>query len=194
MPPDIILASSSPRRKELLEKLGIKFKVLPSSIAEIPFEDESPEDFALRLSSEKAAAAAGGLDEGCIVIGADTIVVVDGEILGKPRDEQEAKVMLRKISGREHIVITAFSIIKPKAQILHKELVKTAVQIKTLTAEEIENYVKTGEPMDKSGAYGAQGIGAFMIRELHGSYTNVVGLPLSQLVDALSELGISITK
>lgn len=190
MPPDIILASSSPRRKELLEQLGIRFKILPSYIDEVPLKGESPKDFALRVSAEKALSVAGNLDDDCVVIGADTIVAVGREILGKPKNEEEAKTMLTKISGREHTVITAFSIVKPKAEILHRELVKTRVLIKTLTPEEIKSYVETGEPMDKAGAYGAQGVGAFMIREIHGSYTNVVGLPLSQLVDALADLGV----
>jgi septum formation protein len=190
MPLKIVLASSSPRRKELLRKLGIGFYVIPSLMDEIPLKGESPEGFALRVSMEKALSVAGRLDEDCVVIGADTIVVIDGEILGKPRDEGEAKSMLERISGREHRVITAFSIVRPKGEILHSETVESRVKIKALAPWEIEGYIKTGEPMDKAGAYGAQGIGAFMIEEIHGSYTNVVGLPLSQLVDVLTKLGI----
>jgi len=190
MPLRIVLASSSPRRKELLERLGIDFKVIPSLVDEVPLQGESPEDFALRVSTEKALFVAGNLKGDCVIIGADTIVVVDGEILGKPRNKEEAESMLERISGREHRVITAFSIVKPKAQLLHRASVESRVRIKALAPWEIEGYIKTEEPMDKAGAYGAQGIGAFIIEEIYGSYTNVIGLPLSQLVDALTKLGI----
>jgi septum formation protein len=190
MPSKIILASSSPRRRELLRNLGIRFEILPSLIDEIQLEGESPEDFALRTSSEKALSVSRNLNSDCVVIGADTIVVIDGEILGKPQDEEGAKFMLKKISGKEHRVITGFSIVKSKAELLHREFVESRVRIKTLAPSEIEGYIKTKEPMDKAGAYGAQGIGAFMIREIHGSYTNVVGLPLVELVDVLTRLGV----
>jgi septum formation protein len=190
MPPKIILASSSPRRKELLERLGLRFEVIPSLIDEIQHRNESPEDFALRTSTEKALSVSRNLVGDSVVIGADTIVVKDGEILGKPKDEQEAITMLRKIAGKEHRVITGFSIVKPKAEILYRKFVESRVRIKTLASWEIEGYIKTGEPMDKAGAYGAQGIGAFMIEEVRGSYTNVVGLPLTQVIDALTRLGV----
>ncbi len=186
----IILASSSPRRKELLERLGLRFEVIPSLIDEIPLRDESPEDFALRTSTEKALSVSRSLDSDSVVIGADTIVVIGGEILGKPKDEEEATIMLEKIAGREHRVITGFSIVKPEAEILYRNLVESRVKIKTLAPCEIEGYIKTGEPMDKAGAYGAQGIGAFMIEEIHGSYTNVVGLPIAQVIDVLTRLGV----
>ncbi len=186
----LVLASSSPRRKELLERLGIAFRVIPSLADEIHHDGESPKDFALRASTGKALAVASGLNSDSVVIGADTIVVVDGEILGKPRDIEDAKSMLEKISGREHNVITGFSIVKPKDQILHREYVESRVKIKALAPWEIEGYIKTREPMDKAGAYGAQGIGAFMIEQIQGSYTNVVGLPISQLIDVLTRLGV----
>jgi septum formation protein len=168
----------------------MKFEVIPSFVDEVHFKAEPPEDFALRASMEKALAVARNLEGDSVVIGADTIVVVDGKILGKPRDEEGARSMLGKISGREHRVITGFSIVKPKTEILHREYSESRVKIKALAGWEIEGYIKTGEPMDKAGAYGAQGIGAFMIDEIEGSYTNVVGLPLSRLIDALTKLGI----
>ena len=186
----IILASSSPRRKELFEKLGIRFSIIPSLADEIPREGEPPQEFAVRASTEKALAVARNLNSGCVVIGADTIVVIDGEILGKPGDEEEARFTLKKISGREHRVITGFSIVKPKMEVLHREFVESRVKIKILAPWEIEGYINTKEPMDKAGAYGVQGIGAFMVQEIHGSYTNIVGLPLAQLVGALTKLGI----
>lgn len=190
MPFKIILASSSPRRKELLEKLGLRFEVIPSLIDEIPLPDESPEDFALRTSTEKALNVSRNLDDHSVVIGVDTIVLIDGEILGKPKNKKEAITMLEKIAGKEHRVITGFSIVKPKTEILHREFVESRVKIKTLAPWELEGYIKTGESMDKAGAYGAQGIGAFMIEEIHGSYTNVVGLPLAQVIDVLTRLGV----
>lgn len=186
----IILASSSPRRRELLRNLGLAFDVIQPSADETLSADEAPEDFALRVSAEKATSVSGSLGEGAVVIGADTIVVVDGEILGKPEDCEEASSMLWKLSGKEHHVYTAFSIVRPKDEILHSEIVDTSVRVKPLAASEIEGYIKTGEPMDKAGAYGIQGIGSFMVRGIEGSYSNVVGLPVEELLAALKKLGI----
>lgn len=186
---EIVLASSSPRRKELLESVGLKFQIVAPEADETYLNGESPEDFALRLSKDKALSVARGCEADSIVIGADTLVVVDTDILGKPLDEKEAASMLRKISGREHRVLTAFSIVKPQSQVLHSEIVETFVGVKNLAASEIEGYIMTGEPMDKAGAYGIQGIGAFMVKEIRGSYTNVVGLPLVELLEALKLQG-----
>jgi septum formation protein len=185
----IVLASSSPRRKELLEIVGVSFGIVHPTADETVIGNETPEDFALRVSVDKASSVSMSLDERCVVIGADTVVVVDGEILGKPSDEVEATSMLNKISGREHRVLTAFSILKPPGEVLHSEIVATKVLVNPLAAHEIEGYIKTGEPMDKAGAYGIQGIGSFMVREIEGSYTNVVGLPLVELLQALANLG-----
>ncbi len=185
----IILASSSPRRKELLESLGLAFEVIHPSSDEAVSVSEAPKDFALRVSAEKALSVSAGLGGGEIVIGADTIVVVDREILGKPIDRNEAFSMLQKLSGKEHHVYTAFSIVRPKNEILHSEIVGTLVRVKTLAASEIEGYIKTGEPMDKAGAYGIQGIGSFMIGGIEGSYSNVVGLPVEELLAALNKFG-----
>ena len=186
----IILASSSPRRKELLQSVGIKLEVIAPSSDESLLLNENPKDYALRLASEKAISVSRNLDGAFLVIGADTIVVVDDEILGKPANEEEARSMLSRISGRAHHVLTAFSIAQPKNEILHSEVVDTRVRVKTLEPEEIEGYIKTGEPMDKAGAYGIQGIGAFMIKGIEGSYTNVVGLPLFEVLEALNKLGV----
>jgi septum formation protein len=186
----IILASSSPRRKELLAALGLVFDVIHPTSDETVSGNEAPEDFVLRVSAEKASSVSGGLGEGFIVIGADTIVVIDGEILGKPGDPGEASSMLRKLSGKEHHVYTAFSIVRPKNELLHSEIVDTLVRVKPLAASEIEGYIKTGEPMDKAGAYGIQGIGSFMVTAIEGSYSNVVGLPVEELTAALKKLGI----
>jgi septum formation protein len=186
----IVLASSSPRRKELLLALGLEFEVMHPSSHEMASGNETPEAFALRVSREKATSVSRDLGNGFIVIGADTIVAVDGEMLGKPGDPDEASSMLRKLSGKEHHVYTAFSIVRPKNEILHTEVVDTRVRVKPLAASEIEGYIKTGEPMDKAGAYGIQGIGSFIVSGIEGSYSNVVGLPVDELLGALKKLEI----
>jgi len=185
----LVLASSSPRRKELLESVGIDFEIIAPSSDESLLEKENPEDYVLRIATEKSLSVSRSLNSDVLVIGADTIVVVDNEILGKPEGEGDARGMLSKISGRAHYVLTAFSITKPEAEILHTHVVGTEVLVKTLEPEEIEGYIKTTEPMDKAGAYGIQGLGAFMVKEIRGSYTNVVGLPLVEVVEALKKLG-----
>ena len=185
----IILASTSPRRKELLESIGIQFEIIAPTSDESFLEKESPENYVLRLSSDKALSVSRNLDGNTLVIGADTIIVVDNKILGKPKDEEDAKIMLNKISGRAHYVLTAFSITKGEHEILHTHIVGTEVIVKTLEPQEREGYIKTGEPMDKAGAYGIQGFGAFMVKEVRGSYTNVVGLPLVEVTEALKKLG-----
>ena len=185
----IILASSSPRRKELLKSVGVQFEVIHPESDESLLGSENPRDYVSRLASEKAISVSENCDGDFFVIGADTIVVVDDEILGKPLNEEDARAMLSRISGREHHVLTAFSITKPKDTLLHSQVVDTKVRVKTLEPEEIEGYIKSEEPMDKAGAYGIQGIGAFMIRGIEGSYTNVVGLPLVEVLEALKKLG-----
>ena len=169
--------------------MGIKFEVIAPLSDESLLDSENPKDYALRLASEKAMSVSQNLDGDFLVIGADTIVVVGNEILGKPSDEEDARAMLSRISGREHHVLTAFSITQPKDKILHSEVVDTKVRVKTLEPHEIEGYIKTGEPMDKAGAYGIQGIGSFLIKGINGSYTNVVGLPLVEVLEALNKLG-----
>lgn len=186
----IILATSSPRRKELLRALGIEFDVIHPSADETVSVGEAPEKFALRVSLEKALSVSATLPDGSIVIGADTIVVVDGEILGKPGYPGEASRMLRKLSGKEHRVYTAFSIVRAKNECLHSEIVGTRVLVKPLAASEIEGYIKTGEPMDKAGAYAIQGSGSFMVSGIEGSYSNVVGLPVEELLEALKKLDV----
>lgn len=187
---EIVLASSSPRRKDILESVGLEFSVISPEVDETPLSGEPPEDYAQRLSAEKALWVSGGCAEDTIVIGADTVVVLDNDILGKPSDENDARAMLQKISGREHRVITAFSVVRAHSELLHSEIVETLVTVKNLAAPEIEGYIMTGEPMDKAGAYGIQGVGAFMVKEITGSYTNVVGLPLPELLEVLKSQGL----
>lgn len=190
MTSEFVLASSSPRREKLLRKLGIDFIIISPNVIEKRAHGESPDEYVLRVSLEKALAVAATLEHKNIVIGADTIVVCDRCILGKPKDEEEAKSMLMTLSGRYHQVMTGLSIVRSKREIMHTENVKSMVKFKSLKPHEIEEYVSTNEPLDKAGGYAAQGIGAFMIEEIHGSFTNVVGLPLSSLSNALRNLGI----
>ncbi len=185
----IILASSSPRRKELLQSVGVEFEVIEPASDESLLSKENPEDYVSRLATEKALSVSKNLNGDDLVIGADTVVVVDNEILGKPRDEEDARIMLSRLSGKVHHVLTAFSITKGEHEVLHTHVVGTEVIVKTLEPKEIEGYIKTGEPMDKAGAYGIQGAGAFMIKGIRGSYTNVVGLPLVEVLEALKKLG-----
>ena len=187
----IILASASPRRKELLEKIGLIFKVEPSNYEEdMPLRLE-PHEFARKLSLEKARAVAVRRTNS-IVIAADTFVVFDGRILGKPHTERDAREMLQTISGNYHSVITGFSIIDTGTNKILSKSVETKVYIKALTSAEIESYAKSGEPLDKAGAYAIQGLGSVFVEKIDGDYYNVVGLPLSALTEALKEFGINI--
>ena len=184
----LILASGSPRRKRLLLSLGIPFKAIPSCIKEDNHGQEySPEEFALNMARKKAKKVYDKI-KGSWVLGADTIVLLDGDILGKPKNYKEARDMLTRLSGREHLVITAFCIIAPSGRIDHLESVRSNVMIRKLTDEEIDAYIETKEPFDKAGAYAVQGIGAFMVEGIKGSYSNVIGLPLCELILALKKV------
>lgn len=185
----IVLASASPRRLELLELAGISFRVAPADIPETPFPGEAAIPHALRLAEEKARAAAAREWSGRWFIGADTIVVLDGRIMGKPCDEQEAFRMLSELSGKTHEVVTAYGVFDRVSGICTTRAVCTQVMFKQLSAEEITGYVSTGCPLDKAGAYAIQGGAAHFVREIHGSYTNVVGLPTCELLETLQQLG-----
>jgi len=185
----ITLASSSPRRKALLEEIGLSFDVYPSDIDENIRKEESPTEHCLRLAEEKAKEAAKNVKTGWI-LGADTIVFIDNRILGKPSNVNEAQEMLTLLRGRYHKVLTAFCLLNLSTDATIKRIVESRVKIKNLTDKEIEDYLKTGEPLDKAGAYAVQGIGNFMVESIEGSYTNVVGLPMEELKVALEEVGI----
>ena len=178
----LILASGSPRRRDFLAGSGIVFEVRVTDIDEIPQPGEQPVDFVARLSREKAR----GVDlSGAWVLAADTVVAVDGKILGKPGDENEACAMLMRLSGRWHEVWTGFSLWGQTTGELCTKTVCTRVRFLTLTPELCRAYVRTGEPLDKAGAYGIQGKGCFLVPEISGSYTNVVGLPMTEVLEAL---------
>jgi septum formation protein len=190
----LVLASSSPRRRELLSGMGFSLDIVRPEADESARAGESPAELACRLARDKAAEVAFGHFEGRdeIVIGADTIVVLGGEVLGKPKDAPDAVRMLGKLSGATHEVITAFCVINPGAGKEVTRHVHTMVTFRRLSPEMIARYVGAGEPMDKAGAYAAQGVGASLIERIEGSYTNVVGLPLCELAVELASFGCEI--
>lgn len=187
----VILASASPRRKELLEQIDLEFDVIPSKAEEIVLPDETPEEHVVRLSIDKATEVANRKDvDGRWFIGSDTIVLCNEQILGKPADQQHACEMLRQLSGREHHVLSGYAILDKQTGKQCAEAVSTRVRFRDLTDEEIARYIATGEPMDKAGSYAIQGRGVCFVAGIEGSYTNVVGLPLCRLTLALKELGV----
>ncbi len=189
----IILASASPRRKELLEKIGLKFKVEPANYQEDIHLGLAPHELAQKISLAKAEAVA-RQHQDAIVIAADTFVVCDGQILGKPHTDKEAREMLAMINGKSHSVITGFSIIDTTKNQKLSQSVETKVYIRKLTQAEIDAYVKSKEPLEKAGGYAIQGLGAVLVEKIEGDYFNVVGLPLSALSEALKEFGVNILK
>jgi septum formation protein len=184
----IILASASPRRMELLASAGIEFAVFAGNVPEDPLPGELPRDHVIRLARDKAYEVAARV-EGKYFIGADTIVHCDGEIMGKPKDEADAERMLRRLSGVAHEVITGFAVYDKERDGLLCDTVTTRVYFKRLRADEINSYIATGCPMDKAGAYAIQGGAAHMVERIEGSYTNVVGLPLCEVLEALRKIG-----
>jgi septum formation protein len=187
----LILASSSPRRAEILRNAGIPFSVLTSAVDETPFPDESPTALVLRLANAKAELVAARAVGPAIIVAADTVVVLDNKILCKPRSSDDAHRMLEQLSGRTHSVLTGVSLIRlPDAT--HLEFTEsTLVRFHSLSAEEISAYLATGEPYDKAGAYAIQGHAGRYIPRIEGCYFNVVGLPLARVVSSLHELGWS---
>ncbi|MEG0321130.1 MAG: Maf family protein [Oscillospiraceae bacterium] len=187
---DIILASGSPRRKELLERMGIRnFKVISPDIDEVTDTRLSPAEIVESLSLQKATAVAEGQGEDVLVIAADTIVTLDGAILGKPNDEMDAFKTLSALSGGRHQVYTGLTVLCNGEAVTQHEV--TTVTFRELTEEEIDDYISTGEPMDKAGSYGIQGYGALFISEITGDYPNVVGLPVARLGKILEGFGVN---
>lgn len=185
----LILASASPRRAEILRDAGYHFSVLSSAIDETPFAGESPNDLVLRLAEAKAELAAARAVGPAILIAADTEVVLDGQIFGKPRSSDDARNMLTRLSGRTHAVLTGVCLIRlPDAERI-SFVETTLVTFAPLSDEEITRYLATGEPHDKAGAYAIQGYAARYIPRIEGCYFNVVGLPLARFQQALTELG-----
>jgi septum formation protein len=186
---EIVLASASPRRQELLRQVGLSFRVVPSQVDEQVDEPMAPAALVKHLAVIKAREVARS-EPGALVIGADTLVVVDGKVLGKPKDRADAIFMLERLSGRSHQVMTGVAVLHgANEQVIHEV---TQVEFLPLAREQIERYVDSGEAMDKAGAYGIQGRAASMVRAIHGDYFNVVGLPLSRTVQLLSAFGVHV--
>lgn len=184
-----ILASSSPRRRQLLESIGIAFDVIPSHIPEERRDGEAPEEYVARLSREKAHAISAQHPDRWI-IAADTTVALDDLVLEKPVDGDDAKRMLSTIAGKTHIVYTGVTLTRAEPHRIDTHVATTEVRMLPMTARDIDWYVATGEPLDKAGAYAAQGLGGMFIDSIHGSFTNVVGLPLALLFQMLRKAGI----
>ncbi|HJZ69923.1 MAG TPA: Maf family protein [Blastocatellia bacterium] len=188
--PTLILASASPRRAELLKQIGVDFELAPSQIAELPHPDEAPADYITRIARAKVIAVARKRDAG-LIIGADTVVVLDGRLMGKPENEEQAKQMLRQLSGKWHAVMTGVALYDAASRREVADYDKTLVKFARLSEREIDWYVGTGEPMDKAGAYGIQGLGALLVDEIAGNYYNVVGLPIPLVYRLARRLGYS---
>ena len=185
----LILASQSPRRKYLLNQAGLQFKVIPSQVDESTVPMTSPESYVKLLAEQKAQDIARKYPDN-YVIGADTIVLMDGTILGKPKSRDEARQMLTRLSGKTHQVLTGFAVYCTAGSYSYSDTVKTDVRFKNLAPEEIEWYIHTPEPFDKAGAYAIQGLGTILVKSINGSYTNVVGLPVCEVIELLLEQGI----
>lgn len=185
----IVLASQSPRRKALLEQMGLTFTMKTPNIDEKAYANLPPELMVEELSKEKALQVAKTEDPDTVVIGADTVVLLDDAVLGKPADEEDAVQMLTALSDREHIVCTGLTVVRGEKVVSWVE--GTKVYFHPLSEEDIQNYVRTGEPMDKAGAYGIQGYGAFLVEGIEGDYSNVVGLPIHRLGRMLKSFGVN---
>ena len=180
----VILASASPRRKEILQNTKLDFDIQKSDIEEVILENESPEDMVVRLAYEKAFDVA-KRNTDRLVIGADTIVALDNEVLGKPKDQNEAYQMIKRLSNKTHKVITGISLINLKENKIIKDYVVSFVTFKDLSEDSIKDYINTNESLDKAGAYGIQVYGALFVKNIQGDYFNIVGLPISRLSDLL---------
>lgn len=188
---NIVLASNSPRRKELLERIGIKdFKVSAPNVDESVEPGLSPAEIVEQLSRRKAGAAAKRAGPNDLIIAADTVVALDGAVLGKPRDEADAFAMLTALSGREHHVYTGVTVLRGDEAVTQHE--ETAVAFRDIGPGEIRGYIATGEPMDKAGSYGIQGVGALLVSGIRGDYCNVMGLPVFRLGRILGQFGVKL--
>ncbi len=192
MKKNIILASASPRRKELLKSIGLEFEVIPSQIQEhIENENFSPE-LIENLAMEKACDVAAKIDFPAIVIGSDTVVIIDNKILGKPVDEKDAFNMLKMLSGKTHQVVSAIAVVDTETKIILKDYVISYVTFKELSMNEMTAYIKTGEPMDKAGAYAIQGLAGMFVKSISGCYSNIVGISVFRLAEMLKQSGVKL--
>ena len=187
----VVLASSSPRRRELLEKTGLEFIVDAAEINEDHGRRMKPREMAKTISMEKAKAVA-DRHPCSIIIAADTFGLLGGRMLGKPRDKDEARDMLGRMGGKRHMVVTGFTILDTETGKTVSKAVETKVYLRKLAGNEIEAYLRTGEPLDKAGAYAIQGLGALLVEKIEGDYYNVIGLPLSSLALELKKFGVNL--
>lgn len=184
----LILASQSPRRIELLRQAGFDFEIRPVSVDETPKTGEAPQVFVKRIAREKAFKAARTQKDAAVILAADTIAVLENKILGKPKNQKEAVLMLKRLSGSCHEVLTSWVLIKPPQEILHEDTEITKVWFKKLSEEQIRNYVATKEPFDKAGAYAIQGRADDFVEKIKGSFTNVTGLPIEKVTPYLKKI------
>jgi MAF protein len=189
----LFLASQSPRRRELLAQLGIPFEVLVSDVPEDQHGGEPPEAYARRLSQEKARAVAEKVGGPALILAADTIVVDEGEVLGKPRDAAEAVAMLRRLRGRAHMVYTAVTLLDTESAQILTEAPATPVKMRNYTEQEIADYIATGDPMDKAGAYAIQHAGFHPVEDFNHCYANVMGLPVCRVARMLEQFGVTLS-
>lgn len=185
----IVLASESTRRIDILRTLGISFSIIPPDVDESKRKDETVREYVYRVAHDKASKV-GKLFPEKWVIAADTVVVSKGRVLGKPKNERQAVEMLKRLRGRWHKVMTGYCIMNISRGITYQDVAETKVFIKDLTDEEIRRYIKTSEPFDKAGSYAVQGKGGYMVKEIKGSYANVVGLPICEITEMLLTLGV----
>ena len=188
---EIVLASASTRRKELLEKIGLHFTVDPSDYPEDAYVELKPHERAKRVSLEKARAVA-ARHSNALIIAADTFIVSEGQVMGKPHSPNEAKRMLKALSGRSHVAITGFTILDTTNGKTLSRVVETRIYMRKLSEREIDRYVSSSEPLDKAGAYAIQGLGSVLINRIEGDYYNVMGLSLNSFAQALKSFGVHV--
>ena len=188
----IILASASPRRKELLKSMGLEFEVIPSEVEENIENKSFSLELIENLAAEKAADIANKIKFLSIIIGSDTVVVINNKILGKPKDKKDAFHMLKMLSGNTHQVISAIAVIDTETGKILKDSVVSDVTFKQLSDEEINAYIETGEPMDKAGAYAIQGFAGMFVKSINGCYSNIVGISVFKLAEMLKEFGVEL--
>ncbi len=196
MKKQLILASASPRRKELLDQIGVRYIVHPVDIDETPNQAEVAKDYVIRVAAEKSKTCFEAIDSSLPVLAADTSVVIDGQVLGKPENEAHAKEMMKQLSGRTHIVYSAVSLRISDYEIETKHfqaLSLTEVSFRKITSTEIKRYWQTGEPQGKAGGYAIQGLASIFVQSINGSFSGVVGLPLFETAELLSKQGIIIS-
>lgn len=188
----IILASGSPRRKELLKSMGLDFKVIVSEVEENIENEPFSTELIQNLAEEKASDVASKINFPAIIIGSDTVVVINNKILGKPKDKEDAFIMLKMLSGNTHQVISAIAVIDKETGKVLKDSVVSDVTFKQLSDEEINSYIATGEPMDKAGAYAIQGFAGMFVKSINGCYSNIVGISVFKLAEMLKEIGVKL--